>query len=544
VFIYSPSGDGRGDGHERQILYRSVGFPLGLAYMRCAYALILLAGLPCAVKSDHGYVRFSTLSEVTPASCPQNLQSLQSHVSDGIISTEDCVANAQYVAGTTGWPQVVNSLASGCDLTGVQGAFASASSCDDYVTAFETFCTAIANCKPFFHTTRTCADGSTRDDTTGCCANAYASCPMDCLGEYYNVYDSTSECGCHFCCGDPATYDSQCATLSDCETYLTSIGESDALADGGGYFLQAGSCTACFGTHTICFPNQDAFDGCHPLFIDPERKEDNNMPSDTASTLTGVVNNMLSSPECTVESSPPPPSPPPTPAGSSPFPPPLPSTPPPPPSLPPPPPPKPPSPLIPPVPPFAPLSPGEAVVETEAQIVQVSVTFGGDISDFDESDRNFLKSVMATQFECFPPCQIELVFSSGSVNVGIKMTIPTAEASTASSVTSKAQTFAAKTPAQITDDLATAGATVTVASVDPTVSSVTQTVALLVAPPPPSPPPPLNPPSSPPSSSDNTGAIVGGVVGGVSAPLFGALGYYMYRKNKMKQVKVGVVQSS
>jgi hypothetical protein len=34
------------------------------------------------------------------------------------------------------------------------------------------------------------------------------------------------------------------------------------------------------------------------------------------------------------------------------------------------------------------------------------------------------------------------------------------------------------------------------------------------------------------------GAIVGGVIGGISAPLFGALGWYAYKKQKMSQVKV------
>jgi len=31
---------------------------------------------------------------------------------------------------------------------------------------------------------------------------------------------------------------------------------------------------------------------------------------------------------------------------------------------------------------------------------------------------------------------------------------------------------------------------------------------------------------------------VGGVIGGISAPLFGALGWYAYKKQKMSQVKV------
>ena len=51
----------------------------------------------------------------------------------------------------------------------------------------------------------------------------------------------------------------------------------------------------------------------------------------------------------------------------------------------------------------------------------------------------------------------------------------------------------------------------------------------------------LAPPPPAPSKSDedNTGAIVGGVVGGCAAPLFGALGWYMYKKKKAKPMPTG-----
>jgi len=211
----------------------------------------------------------------------------------------------------------------------------------------------------------------------------------------------------------------------------------------------------------------------------------------------------------------------------------------------------PPPPRIPPLSPFAPLTAGEAIVEEEAHIVTVEVTLAGDISSVDKA---LLTAAMATELGCVSPCQLDLSLSSGSVTVTAKMTIPTAEASTAASVASNAATFAATSPSALTTSLASAG--VTVSAVNPTVAQVTQTVAIKVAPPPPSPPPmpppspSLPPPSSPPptspppsspsggGSSDNSGAVVGGVLGGISAPLFAAIGYYAYRKKKPRQVKV------
>ena len=130
------------------------------------------------------------------------------------------------------------------------------------------------------------------------------------------------------------------------------------------------------------------------------------------------------------------------------------------------------------------------------------------------------------------------------------MTVPTSESATAATVAANAQTFAAKSPADVTTSLASNGAgSVSISSVSPTVAQTRQTVAIVVAPPPPSPPPPSPPPTPPPpsppvpsapaggKSSDNTGAIVGGVVGGICGPLFGAIGYYVWKKNKMQQVK-------
>ena len=208
-------------------------------------------------------------------------------------------------------------------------------------------------------------------------------------------------------------------------------------------------------------------------------------------------------------SPPPPPSPVPTPP--TPAPPPSPSIPP-------------PSPRIPPLSPFAPLTAGEAIIEAEAQIVTVSVTLAGDVSSV---DMTALTSAMEAELGCSLPCVLELTLAAGSVAVDAKMTVPTADASTASSVAANAQTFAAKTPTQLTSSLSSAG--VTVSAVNPTVAQVTQTVAIKVAPPPPT--------KSAPESSSMAG-MIGGIAGGVSGALFGAIGYYSYKKKKMSQVKV------
>lgn len=223
-------------------------------------------------------------------------------------------------------------------------------------------------------------------------------------------------------------------------------------------------------------------------------------------------------------------------------PPPPPSLPPPPPSspLPTPPPPSPPPPFIPPLSPFAPLTVGEVVVEEEAQIVTVSVTLAGDIASIDQAA---LTASMATTLGCVSPCQLELTLSSASVDVTAKMTVPTSAASTASSVAANAQSFASSSASDVNAFLGAAG--VTVVAVSPVVYQTKQTVAIKVAPPPPSLPPstpPAVPPPSPtsPTSSggSNTGGIIGGVVGGVSAPMFAAIGYYVYKKKKMSQTKV------
>ena len=161
------------------------------------------------------------------------------------------------------------------------------------------------------------------------------------------------------------------------------------------------------------------------------------------------------------------------------------------------------------------------------------MVLAGDISSVDTTA---LTTAFKEQLSCFSPCELVLILSSASVNVQAQMTVPTSDASTAAAITANAQSFVGKTPTDLSTALASAG--VTVSSVTPTVAQVTQTVAVRVAPPPPTPPLSLLSPLAPSPSgggSDNMGGVIGGIVGGVFAPLFAAIGYYTYQKSKAKK---------
>lgn len=195
----------------------------------------------------------------------------------------------------------------------------------------------------------------------------------------------------------------------------------------------------------------------------------------------------------------------------------------------------PPKPLMPPLPPFTPLADGEAIIETSAEVVTLQFVVAGDVSSVDLAG---LTAALKTETGCFAPCELMVSLVSASVSVQAQMVIPSSQASTVASVTAASQSFANKSPSQLTTTLSSVGVTVTTSAV---VSQTSQMMAMMVAPPSPSSPPSLPPPSSPPppeSSSSNTGGIIGGVIGGISAPLFGALGYYAYKKKKQQQVKV------
>ena len=179
------------------------------------------------------------------------------------------------------------------------------------------------------------------------------------------------------------------------------------------------------------------------------------------------------------------------------------------------------------------------------------MVISGDVSSFDDTQRDSLKGTLRETLGCFEPvCILELrVSAAGSIAVSAILTIPDAPttstadpAATVAAVEAAATALAAEPPASISESL---GVTVVSApTVEPTVSA---TVPLAVAPPPPS-PPPLVPPPAPPSAPSPTvaaepdaassepadspiGLIVGGAGGAVVAAIVAVLLYRRYRRS-------------
>ena len=127
------------------------------------------------------------------------------------------------------------------------------------------------------------------------------------------------------------------------------------------------------------------------------------------------------------------------------------------------------------------------------------------MADFDDSKRETLKMKLKVELECFEPeCFMRLLVSAGSVRVGALLTIPDAavgpnaasgdSASVVESVTAAAQSFIMQSATQ----LSSLGVEVEAVETSVTVQSGV-TMAIVVAPPPPTPPLPEVPPLLPPT---------------------------------------------
>ena len=370
------------------------------------------------------------------------------------------------------------------------------------------------------------------DGSGGAYVAGYFKSPPGSGGNYIPATFGDSGSTATYTCPTDASYCVQLASAGDKDVFVvhvTSSGNIDwaqkygdggaqhahaMVSDGSGGFLVAGEGTGVFLMHLTSPPSPSPLSPPPPSPSPPPPSPSPPPPSP----------------------SPPPPSPSPPPpsdqAATSPSPPP-PSSPPPPPTTLSSPPPSPPPPRLPPLSPFAPLQAGETIIDVEAQVTTVSMVLAGDISSVDATA---LTTAFKQELRCLPPCELVLILSSASVSVQARMTVPASETSTAAAIAANAQSFVSQTPAALTTALASVG--VTVSAVTPTVAQVTQIVAMRVAPPPPTPPSPPPSPSAPSplsaGGSDSIGGIVGGVVGGISAPLFGAIGYYVY-KQKMKK---------
>lgn len=89
-------------------------------------------------------------------------------------------------------------------------------------------------------------------------------------------------------------------------------------------------------------------------------------------------------------------------------------------------------------PPFAPLSEGAVIVELPATVITFSLTIAGDVSTFEDRERQQLARVLEQALECnMPWCLLMLRWSSGSIRVDAQLVIP---ASAPDTVTSNVST--------------------------------------------------------------------------------------------------------
>ena len=218
-----------------------------------------------------------------------------------------------------------------------------------------------------------------------------------------------------------------------------------------------------------------------------------------------------SSPSPPLPSPPPTPPPPLAPPPSSLPSPPLPSPPPPslPPPSPPPPLPSPPPPSPPPVPPppsyppFAPLAVGEAIVTAPSTVIELGLTIAGDISSFDNAQKDALVLSLKRSLSCEEPrCFMTLRTKGASVAVTVVLAIPDAPTGGGASAAAAAAATAASVEAAATQLAAQPASAISLSlgvSVESAASPISgrAVVPLVVAPPPPS-PPPVSPPCTPP----------------------------------------------
>jgi hypothetical protein len=191
-----------------------------------------------------------------------------------------------------------------------------------------------------------------------------------------------------------------------------------------------------------------------------------------------------------------------------------------------PPPPSPPSPPSPPppplpVPPFAPLGDGEAIVVAEVTVLTVTLTVAGDVHSVDEQA---LAESLRERLACSPPCVLTLTLTPASVLVTSELAVPASDAAAVNAVSAAADALVATAPAALGTALG-----VTVESINPTVGVQSRTVAIQVAPPPPS---PAQPAASGPGLG--TGALVGIIAGAM-----GVAGLLVALWFKQRSLKVG-----
>ena len=139
-----------------------------------------------------------------------------------------------------------------------------------------------------------CFNGEQRDSETNCCGTTH-SCPLSCITTIHDNSDPNAGrwCACTHCCGSPATIDSACGTSAGCTEFIA----SDSSGPHTNGFMQVphtqGTCTACFGDTTACFPSDEAFEGCQAIFLSSDRLEQYNLPLTTKSPITGIDNGVF-----------------------------------------------------------------------------------------------------------------------------------------------------------------------------------------------------------------------------------------------------------
>lgn len=172
-------------------------------------------------------------------------------------------------------------------------------------------------------------------------------------------------------------------------------------------------------------------------------------------------------------------------------------------------------------PPFSPLASGEAIVQVEVTVVTTQLTVAGDVSAIDVPA---LEDSLRGVLQCVAPtCELRVTLSAGSVVVTGELTVPTSDSASLSAVSAAANALVTSPPATLS-----AAIGLTVEAISPTVGVQTRTVAVQVAPPPPSTPPTILPPKG----EIGMGAIIGAAAAAAVVSL-GVVALVLYRRKRL-----------
>jgi len=165
--------------------------------------------------------------------------------------------------------------------------------------------------------------------------------------------------------------------------------------------------------------------------------------------------------------------------------------------------------------------------------VEIVVSAAGDVSDYDEQEKELMKSVFADAANVDID-KVTLGVYPGSVNIEVEIEV--ADATAGASVANTLQTGVLASPSALQAEMASQGVVLTVLAITPP-AVVVPAVAVpgTQPPPPPLPKPPPMPPPTPGSggASDDTGMLLTiALSGGVVFALCIAMGFCMYQNKR------------